>query len=96
VSDAVRTYTLLGADGRFYRSPAKGKWGGHRGSKIYGRLDCPTALRAVARGGYARHRVFFADEATALAAGFRPCCACCKDRYQRWKTAREEGRPWSP
>ncbi|MFD7861434.1 Ada metal-binding domain-containing protein [Streptomyces sp. NPDC059783] len=96
MNGTAKTYTLLGADGRFYRSPARGEWGGHRGSKIYGRLDCPAALRAVARGGYVRHRVFFADEATAVAAGFRPCGACCKDRYQQWKTAREENRPWTP
>lgn len=25
---------------------------GHRRSRIYGRLDCPAALRAIARGGY--------------------------------------------
>ncbi|MFE7267782.1 Ada metal-binding domain-containing protein [Streptomyces sp. NPDC057592] len=96
MSDTLDTYILLGADGRPYRSPVKGERGGHRGSKIYGRLDCPAALCAIARGGYVRHRVFFADEATALAAGFRPCGACCKDRYQRWKTAREKGRPWTP
>ncbi|MFI2608220.1 hypothetical protein [Kitasatospora sp. NPDC018619] len=57
-----------------------------------GRFDCPSALRAVARGGHVRQRVFFADEATALAAGYRPCAACGKDRYQRWRTARENGR----
>ncbi|MFI8886587.1 Ada metal-binding domain-containing protein [Streptomyces sp. NPDC053813] len=96
MSDAMNTYTLLGADGRPYQSPVKGEWAGHRGSKIYGRLDCPAALRAIARGGYVRHRVFFADEATAVAAGFRPCGTCCKDRYQRWKTTRENGRPWTP
>ena len=82
------TYTLLGADGRPYESDAKGQWGGHRRMKIYGRLDCPSALRAIARGGYARHRVFFADEATAIAAGYRPCGICCKDRYQAWKATR--------
>ena len=62
------TYTLLGPDGRPYEL-GRGQWGGHRRSKIYGRLDCPSALRAIARGGYAKHRVFFADEATAIAAG---------------------------
>jgi len=78
-------YVLLGADGRPYRSDVKGRWGGHRGARIYGRLDCPSALRAIARGGYARHRVFFADEVTAIVAGYRPCASCCADRYQAWK-----------
>ncbi|MFJ2028728.1 Ada metal-binding domain-containing protein [Streptosporangium sp. NPDC087985] len=96
MSDATKTYTLLGAYGRPYRSAVKGLWGGHRGSKIYGRLDCPAALRAIARGGYVKHRVFFADEATAVAAGFRPCGACCRDRYQTWKTTRENGERWKP
>jgi AraC family transcriptional regulator, regulatory protein of adaptative response / DNA-3-methyladenine glycosylase II len=32
-----------------------------------------------------RHRVFFADEATALAAGYRPCGHCLRDRYAAWK-----------
>ena len=38
-------------------------------TKVYGRLDCPSALGAIARGGYARQRVFFAGKATAIAAG---------------------------
>jgi methylphosphotriester-DNA--protein-cysteine methyltransferase len=33
-----------------------------------------------------RHRVFFADEATAVATGFRPCANCLPDRYREWKT----------
>jgi len=83
----VKTYTLIEADGEAYQSPAPGAWGGHRAAKIYGRLDCPAALRAIARGGYVRHRVFFADEETAIAAGYRPCGACCPDRYRAWKAA---------
>ncbi len=79
------SYTLLGGDGRPYESDVKGQWGGHRGTKIYGRLDCPSALRAIARGGYVRQRVFFADEATAIAAGYRPCARCLPDRYAEWK-----------
>jgi hypothetical protein len=85
----AQTYTLLGADGKPYRSPAKGQLGGHRRTRIYGQLDCPAALRAIARGGYTRHRVFFADEPTAIAAGYRPCATCCPARYQQWKAARQ-------
>ena len=43
--------------------------GGYKPSRIYGRLDCPSALRAITRGGYVRHRVFFADEAAELLSG---------------------------
>ncbi|MFC9789854.1 Ada metal-binding domain-containing protein [Rhodococcus sp. NPDC127528] len=89
MNDPAKTYTLIGADGCPHQSREKGLWGGHRGTKIYGRMDCPTALRAIARGGYTHYRVFFADEATAVAAGYRPCCACCHDRYQAWKTAQQ-------
>ena len=96
MNNAQKTYTLVGPDGRSYQSTTKGRWGGHRGTKIYGRLDCPAALRAIACGGYVTHRVFFADEATPAVAGFRPCGTCCKDRYQQWKTARQNGERWIP
>jgi len=83
------SYTLLNADGTPHESETRGQWGGHRGTKIYGRLDCLSALRAIARGGYAWQRVFFPDEATAVAAGYRPCAICCKDRYDAWRAARQ-------
>ncbi|MFI6869105.1 Ada metal-binding domain-containing protein [Nocardia sp. NPDC050406] len=79
------TFTLLGADGLPYVSETPGTLGGHRRQRIYGRLDCPAALRAIARGRYTRHRVFFADERTAIAAGYRPCAACLPAAYHHWK-----------
>lgn len=88
--NAATTWTLIGADGAPYRSSTPGTLGGHRRSRIYGRLDCPSALRAIARGGYVTHRVFFADEATALAAGYRPCAVCMRERYRRWKADPED------
>ena len=63
----------------------RGTIGGHRKTRIYGRLDCPSALRAIANGGYVAHRVFFADEAAAIAAGYRPCARCMPDAYRAWK-----------
>ena len=63
----------------------RGTIGGHRGTKIYGRLDCPSALRAIANGGYVQYRVFFADEGDAVAAGYRPCAVCMPERYRAWK-----------
>jgi hypothetical protein len=91
----VKTYTLIGADGRPYPSTEKGKLGGHRGMKLYGRLDCPSALRAIARGQYVPYRVFFADEAMAIAAGYRPCAKCLPERYRLWKQTQAEGQPWT-
>jgi methylphosphotriester-DNA--protein-cysteine methyltransferase len=78
-------WQLLGSDGRLYDSPVPGALGGHRRSRIYGRLDCPSALRAIARGGYVAHRVFFADAAAAEAVGYRPCAVCLPDAYADWK-----------
>jgi hypothetical protein len=78
-------YTLLGPDRKPYRSAIPGTLGGHRAARIYGRLDCPAALRAIAAGGYVRHRVFFAGEATAIAAGYRPCGTCLPAQYRAWK-----------
>ena len=80
-----RRWRLLDATGREYASPAPGALGGHRRTRIYGRLHCPAALRAIARGGYLPNRVFFLDEATATAAGYRPCAVCMPAEYCRWK-----------
>lgn len=82
---STRTYRLLGADGREYFSAEPGELGGHRGNRVYGRLDCPNALRWIAAGHYLRQRVFFADEKTALLAGYRPCGSCLPELYREWK-----------
>ena len=71
-------YRLVGADGSEVLSDVPGTLGGNRRLKIYGRLDCPNALRWIARGHYVQHRVFFLDEATARAAGYRACRICMK------------------
>ncbi len=83
-----RRYRLLGPDGKEVLSATPGTLGGHRRTKVYGRLDCPAALRALRRGGpYARFRVFFANAETAVAAGYRPCAVCLPDDYRRWRDA---------
>ena len=79
------SYRLIGRDGREVQSKTPGTLGGHRRNKVYGRLDCPSAQRWIARGHYVRHRVFFADEATAIAAGYRPCAVCLPGPYREWK-----------
>lgn len=83
-------YKLLDEHGIEYLSPQKGTLGGHRKQKIYGRLDCPSALRWLKKGYYAQHRVFFKDEATAIAAGYRPCAVCMPNEYQIWKSKQKE------
>jgi methylphosphotriester-DNA--protein-cysteine methyltransferase len=81
-------WTLVGSDGRACSSQTPGTLGGNRASRIYGRLDCRAALQAIARGGYVNNRVFFADETTAIAAGYRPCAVCMPEAYARWKARR--------
>jgi len=84
-------FRLTLADGTTAPSAAPGRFGGNRASKIYGRLDCPSAIRALSRG-YAKRRVFFADEATAIAAGYRPCAVCMPEEYRRWKLVQRQRR----
>ena len=76
----MKFFTLTGPEARGYLSPMPGTLGGHRRSKVYGRFDCKTAARYLARGTYQKNRVFFADEASAIAAGFRPCSICLPGR----------------
>lgn len=62
----VKQYRLIGPDGKEYLSSEKGQFGGHTGTKVYGRMDCPAAMRALnspLRDVYIQHRVFFKDEA---------------------------------
>ncbi len=82
-----KTYNLIGADGKPYKSLAKGTLGGHKKDKIYGTLDCAGAKMWIEKGHYVKQRVFFADENTAIAAGFRPCARCLKQKYQEWKAS---------
>jgi hypothetical protein len=84
----TRAWRLIGPDGKPYLSDRPGTLGGHRRGRIYGRLDCPAALRAIARGGYVAHRVFFLDEAHARAAGYRPCGVCLPEEYKAWSKIR--------
>ncbi|RYF77123.1 MAG: metal-binding protein [Cytophagaceae bacterium] len=54
--------------------------GGHRTGKLYGQLNCRAGKRMDAH-----NRVFFQDEAAAVAAGFRPCAVCLPEAYKSWK-----------
>lgn len=95
------SYTLYGPQG-FYTSDEPGALGGRKASarkqRVYGTKNCPSALQALSNGdAYEKARVFFADEETAIAAGFRPCFRCMKERYEIWKRGGEPGTaeyPW--
>lgn len=80
-----KKYKLIGADGKLYESEVPGQLGGHKKLKIYGRLDCKSALSYIAKGQYVENRVFFKDEETAKAAGYRPCAKCMPEEYKKWK-----------
>lgn len=84
---AGKQYRLIGPDGQEVLSPVPGTLGGNRRRRIYGRLDCRSAIRALS-AGYAQHRVFFADEAAAIAAGYRPCGTCMREEYRAWVGAK--------
>ncbi len=45
----MKKYKLLGADGKEYYSDTPGLLGGNSKLKIYGRLDCPSALSTIKR-----------------------------------------------
>jgi len=86
-------WTLLGPDRKPYASRRPGTLGGHRGTRIFGRLDCPAALRAIARGGYVAQRIFFLNERHARAAGYRPCGVCLPTKYRAWKSRKKRSAP---
>lgn len=54
--------------------------GGYRKTKIYGLLRCAAGKRMKAV-----NRVFFKDEAEALANGYRPCARCMREQYNQWR-----------
>src|SRR3954453_19271474 len=89
----ARKFNLLDRNRKQYESEAPGTLGGYQkgGIRIYGRLNCPSALRHLTSGRYKKHRVFFADEITALSAGFRPC-ARCLPRNAEWRRSPFEWR----
>jgi hypothetical protein len=83
---SMKSWTLLDPEGKTYQSEVPGNFGGHKPGKIYGLLNCRSALKAIERGGYIKNRVFFMNEDTAIAAGYRPCGVCMPSQYTRWKS----------
>ena len=82
--DMRRKYKLLSPQVNTILSDEPGQLGGNSKAKIYGKLDCSAANRALSKG-YANHRVFFANESDAISAGYRPCGSCMGKQYNLWK-----------
>ena len=80
-----RVYRLMGSDGQEYYSENQPEFAGNKKLKIYGKLDCPSAKRWLEKEYYVNNRVFFENEDTAIAAGYRPCGVCMKEEYNKWK-----------
>ena len=85
-----KLYKLLGADGEFYYSEKPGTCEGWTTGKIYHRLDCKKVKYELSIGHLKETRVFFKDEATAIAAGYRPCGTCMREKYLEWKRQQEQ------
>ena len=78
-------YQLISPNGVEYKSNIPGTLGGNKKLKIYGKLDCPSAIRWIRKGYYIENRVFFENEDIAKSAGYRPCAICMKKEYEKWK-----------
>ena len=65
-------FRLIDKNGEEYLSSIPGNYGGNKRLKIYGKLDCPSANRWIAKGYYIQDRVFFLTEEDAINAGYRP------------------------
>ena len=84
-----KIYKLINENGEKYLSTIPGTLGGNKRLKIYGRLDCKSANRWIAKGYYVKDRVFFIDEETAIKAGYRPCAVSMEKEYEEWKMQQE-------
>ncbi|CAN5708827.1 hypothetical protein BH11BAC3_BH11BAC3_30260 [soil metagenome] len=59
------------------------KLAGNRKLKIYGSLHCKSGqcMKQI-------NKVFFADEESAIIAGYRPCGHCMKKQYLIWMNSK--------
>ncbi len=78
-------YKLRNENNDEYISKIPGTLGGNKKLKIYGKLDCSSALNWIQKGYYIDNRVFFSNEEIAIEAGYRPCSRCMKKEYKIWK-----------
>ncbi len=94
----TKHFHLIGSNGEPYESPVPGELAGNRKLKTYGLLNCGLPACGFPDRGLPPNqpkiRVFFADEASAIAAGYRPCGGCLPQRYQQWKQGPQSGEPY--
>jgi len=79
-----KDYKILTLDG-IVLSKIPGTLGGNKRLRIYGKLDCKSALNWIKKGYYVETRVFFENEEIAKQLGYRPCGVCMKKEYKMWK-----------
>ena len=84
IKHGTKAYKLQSINGEYF-SKIPGTCGGHKKLKIYGKLDCPSALRYIENGYYSNNRVFFEGYEVANELGYRPCSVCMKKEYEKWK-----------
>ena len=83
-----KDYKLMALDGMVL-SKIPGTLGGNKKLKIYGKLDCKSALNWINKGYYLENRIFFENEEVAQELGYRPCGVCMKKEYKIWKDNKE-------
>jgi len=88
----MKDYVLTDENNNLYFSDVPGTLGGQRKRKIYGKLDCPSALKAFAKGRYDYYITFFLNERVAVKAGYRPCAICLPEKYYEWKINKQENK----
>jgi len=94
--------------GNLIQTKARGAWTGTRGVihnerqqivrpfKLKAWITCKLEFKGRQRQMMMPNRyteLFFLDEATAFAAGHRPCCECRREDYNQFKTAWLAGNP---
>lgn len=57
--EEVKLYNLYDNNGKLYKSNIPGLFGEHKKLKIYGELNCPSALRHLEKGQYVKYKNFF-------------------------------------
>ncbi len=85
-------FSITDSNNQQFLSKIKGNWGGHKLLKIFGKLNCPSALYWIDKGHYTKHRVFFHNVKNAMQAGYRPCAKCLPEAYSAWKSKKPQSK----